>query len=64
MKWQPIETAPLRDAVIVHHAAHWTRLACLLEDGTWRPWPSNSQDDNLAYKPTHWMPLPDAPVDA
>lgn len=59
LTWMPIETVPLRDAVVVHHPAHWTRLACKHEDGKWIHWPSY---DELAYTPTHWSPIPDPPA--
>ena len=58
-EWQPIETAPLREAVLVHHSAHWTRLACRLENGVWRQWPGPTESEPLAYIPTHWAAIPD-----
>lgn len=64
MNWQPIETAPLRVAVIVYHKSYWSRLACLHEDGSWTKWPgSDFGDDNrlLPYQPTHWADIPEDP---
>ena len=59
--WEPAETAPLREAVIVHHDAHWTAIGCRLEDGTWWRWRAPVGNEPLNFTPTHWMPLPEPP---
>jgi hypothetical protein len=56
--WQPIETAPLRDAVLVYHKAHWAALGCKLEDGTWWRWREPVGNEPLNFTPTHWAPWP------
>ncbi|MEN5207987.1 Lar family restriction alleviation protein [Stenotrophomonas terrae] len=63
-EWQPIDTAPKDDRVLVRcesgsvYAAHWVQnpmtgdeawLVCALEDGT-----------QMLVHPVEWMPLPDA----
>ena len=65
-KWLPIESAPIRDVVVIYHKSMWVRCAAKLEDGTWVKWPSGDYGDNdyiVNYTPTHWMPLPDDPKD-
>lgn len=59
--WQPIETAPERDAVLVHHASYWGALACKHEDGSWWRWRAPVGNEPLNFRPTHWMPLPEPP---
>jgi len=64
MSWKPIETAPLRDAVLVYHKNYWTRTACRHEDGSWVKWPTTDYDDSsykLNYTPTHWAAFPENP---
>lgn len=60
--WQPIENAPLREAVLVHHEAYWASLACKLEDGVWYRWRSPVGNEPLGYTPSHWLPWPDSPM--
>ena len=57
--WYPIEGAPLRDVVIIHHEDYYVRLATEIEDGSWWEWPT--PDGELKYKPTHWSPIPEPP---
>jgi len=54
--WQPIETAPSNETVLIG------RWDC---DGGWYAWVGSSSSGwkipLRRDKPTHWMPLPDAP---
>jgi len=64
--WQPIETAP-RDSNILG----WNQYDGVL---VYRPmyyssknfagWDAVYDTETLAEEPTHWMPLPEAPVSA
>jgi hypothetical protein len=65
--WQPIETAPKDSSPILATKPGWVtpRLMCWL-DGValgkpgWRLFDNNPEFG--PYQPTHWMPLPAAPV--
>ncbi len=51
-QWQPIETAPTNTFVLIFDP---TLMApAIAEKRVGQPWP-------WFYKPTHWMPLPEAP---
>lgn len=64
--WQPIDTAPMdgrvivTDGFVVGEAAYYSAY-----EGWW--WagshPLDATDGQLAYDPTHWMPLPPPPKD-
>ncbi len=58
MNWQPIETAPKDDSVILVYDGAGMHVA-------WIGWTENEKpvyfDDNVAIRPTHWMPLPEPP---
>ena len=73
MGWQPIETAPRDDTLILlyapieHRYTHerdWTAW-CDSWDEKWR-WTGNAPEfeswSYLSAGPTHWMPLPEPPV--
>lgn len=59
MSWQPIETAPKFDLILVitkdrkFHTAYWDTY----DGGTW--WIAGT---TLQVRPSHWMPLPEAPA--
>jgi hypothetical protein len=59
MDWQQIETAPDGQLIIVY-SEHGD------SDDWWMnvSWRVEGEDADLMSKPTHWMPLPDPPVQA
>ncbi len=63
--WQPIETAPRQEAVMLGHERlrGWFRIGICNALGEWsyddRPW---LQQDPLDETPTHWMLLPPPPA--
>lgn len=57
-RWRPISTAPIREAVLIYHPAHWNRLACLHENGEWYEWPTKPGGGRIAYEPFAWFPIP------
>ena len=67
-EWQPIETAPEDETVLVWAEDGWIMCADLILmseyggydycDGS-RMWVDN--DHSLLFRPTHWMPLPEPP---
>jgi hypothetical protein len=56
MEWQPIETAPNMEHVMLYFPKGEHVIALMLKEGDF---------DTVGYvgddKPTHWMPLPTAP---
>ena len=59
MKWEPIETAPNYDTMILGWDGEYI-------DKTWIGWESNGKpvyvhQDWVSWKPTHWMKLPEPP---
>jgi hypothetical protein len=61
MTWQPIDTAPKGDEILVWtqndgaFVAFWSGFA-----NGWR-WTSHDLGGHEKIKPTHWKPLPDPP---
>jgi len=71
--WQPIETAPINASVLVFipnadHYGHGVYRAMQVDMGTGRRWMTTAwacgRDLVGDVKPTFWMPLPEAPIDA
>jgi len=73
MSWQPIETAPIDEVVLVIHA-HFgiiqarkcsKMVASKIEAETLFPWDSPAGDGNWLYTRdlSHWMPLPEPPAE-
>jgi|GEM_PF-2348987 len=69
--WQPIETAPTNASVLVfipnaEHYGHGVYRAMLVDMGTGRRWMTTGyaigRDCPVDGKPTHWQPLPAAPL--
>jgi hypothetical protein len=62
--WQPIETAPKDGEVILLYDGD--RIKWSVVSGAWRwDWPSPQwadKDGGLYAKPSHWMPLPEPPM--
>lgn len=62
MGWQPIETAPLAERVLVilRHGeitfGYQVRVSVEPPKNWW-----TRDEDGSRCKPTHWMPLPEAP---
>ena len=73
--WQPIETAPQDGTLILVYPPTWPDRACSM--AKWkgdlyasRPRPYWARADDLGrvtisrrVAPTHWMPVPDGPMD-
>lgn len=57
MNWKPIETAPLNEWVLVYYIGAMEGVSIALLDGVWVDW-----DGDVYGKPTHWMPMPAAPL--
>jgi hypothetical protein len=55
--WQPIETAP-KDGKILAYDPDFGLQVMVFSDGFW--W--DTIDSILKTIPTHWMPLPEPPV--
>jgi len=68
MEWQPIETAPKDGTPILcmmsggYVVATWCRHRAYKHCWAWMAMPWPKCDFLLAVEPTHWMPLPTAPV--
>lgn len=60
-EWQPIETAPSQEDVLVCRLGMrgWWCVAWRSALGEWHKSPGC---DRLDYEPTHWMDLPTVPV--
>lgn len=74
MKWQPIETAPKDESVLVYPPTWPTKRAAIAnwnaDEYAKKPRPFWDRDDDLRQvtksrenPPTHWMPLPKPPKD-
>ena len=70
--WQPIETAP-KDRYILVYPGIWTGVNCSVAEFDdnkyarkprpyWRRLDTNSVTDSRSHPPSHWMPLPPAPI--
>ena len=67
MEWQPIETAPTRQCILLsNEGTSW--VACGYGDYSARApfpfWFSIDDTGTGKCKPTHWMPFPTPPVPA
>lgn len=59
-EWQPIETAPKDDWILVWGPGSLVRDACWFSHNGLEGWTEG--DGVLTIKITHWMPLPKPPV--
>lgn len=59
-EWQPIETAPLAEWVLVWGPTSIVRSAALCRDETGRTWWTEGRGQ-ITIKLTHWAPLPEPP---
>lgn len=59
--WQPIETAPDTGEEVIVWGGRYSHPTVRQADGQW--W-RMAQHDGMQSAPTHWMPLPPAPVQA
>ena len=58
--WQPIETAPKNEWVLVHEPGWHLMVAKWVYDDQW--WYAKSDDGvYLTCRPTYWMELPEPP---
>lgn len=65
MEWQPIETAPKNQRLLVWtgqeiYAAHWA-ISSITGDESWIVAEWGTEGDQAIVKPSHWMPLTDPP---
>lgn len=65
-KWQPIETAPMWELVIVYDqeaskrkSSHTVNTAVQVKPSVW----DLTNGCYIVKNPTHWMPLPEPPKD-
>lgn len=65
MEWKPIETAPKDGTAILVYwrfDTHKFIHPAIFIAGLWvHDW---DRDESVALEPTHWMPIPEPPVDA
>ena len=59
-KWQPIETAPDREYILILVDGQITGVGSTYLGDWWASMP-NGEVCELNEPPTHWMPLPEAP---
>ena len=61
--WQPIETAPFDQMILLHcpHTDPKTSVGCCAEDCGWLIVEYDMMGSNC--EPTHWMPIPKGPTD-
>ncbi len=59
--WQPINTAPQDGTAVLLFHALWDLLQVGFLDEATRAWQAPN-GDLLSRTPTHWMPLPPAPI--
>ena len=64
MGWQPIETSPAERVVIIYAPGYGVIISkrSVIYDGSVR-WSGGGYLDPPP-EPTHWMPLPDPPLDS
>jgi hypothetical protein len=56
--WQPIETAPRLGSVLIYEPRQQWVTVGYQENGCW----SDERAEDAPIFPSHWMPLPDAPM--
>lgn len=64
MEWQPIETAPATQTLLVWHREYGAVTAHLLAGGLWGVYTPGFPmlfQKHLKPAPTHWMQRPEAP---
>ena len=58
--WQPIETAPKNDVIIVTDGGYY--IMAFWQSGEWiAGFVSDTVSLTIKLHPTHWMPLPEPP---
>jgi len=66
MDWQPIETAPLHDLILLA-APRWEAPGFVMSMGFWEATDHETPDGfwwayiDFDMEPTHWMPMPGEP---
>ena len=61
--WQPIDTAPPNEPVLVWVVGE-LRLARWKYGSGWNSWLTIPGQYQLPVQPTHWRPVPDPPTEA
>jgi hypothetical protein len=59
MKWQPIETAPSKEEVLVFNPDYGILIA--MREWTSNKWRDTWNGDYLDFPVFYWMPLPEPP---
>ena len=65
-EWQPIDTAPTMQCVLFWHEYYshgQVRHGYFLRNGMPRGIDATGRDEDLQFRPTHWMPLPPPPTE-
>ena len=62
MKWQPLETAPKDGTEILVYTKCGSFYVVSYDDVFSAPWRVRNDEGISEAAPTHWMPLPDAPI--
>jgi hypothetical protein len=60
-RWQPIDTAPKTDYILVFPALMGVPLVAIWCDKL-EVWRAAMTENTTPFPPTHWMPLPDPPT--
>lgn len=61
-QWQPIETAPELEWVLVPHEGRSVEARYELSNDGVMCWFQPRHNRSMEPKPTHWMPLPEPPM--
>lgn len=64
--WQPIETAPTDGTRVLAYVPDCPQMVeeIVIVRVSWGEWTYFAGEDTAQVNPTHWMPLPSAPVAA
>jgi Protein of unknown function (DUF551) len=60
-EWQPIETAPNGEPILLGFPRKLHSVVGHMEDGVWGEFAASFDFLVFPVQPTHWMPLPEPP---
>lgn len=66
-EWQDIKTAPTDVPILVNCGSGRLKIVSWVPDARYEAggiWALVDRPSQVAYRPTHWMPLPDPPASA